>query len=210
VLAIEPTLTGTLFGFFAGTSCCLPLDPRGGASQRELLRYFAAARGTKQASSGVRNWLLTWVVIARLLSNPTSPLKRALAAYRQMDLSHPAPKPTRRPISRTIHRLTAVEIDQAIAGYQAGSTLRELGTRFGVSRHAISRNLKARGVQIRLTSMVSEEIEAAAALYASGLSLAQIGSQLGYDATTVHLALRAAGVQMRDTHGRDRASDAGA
>jgi hypothetical protein len=90
-------------------------------------------------------------------------------------------------------------------GYQAGSTLRELGSRFGVSRHAIS-SLKARGVQIRRTPMVAGEIDAAATLYASGLSLAQIGSQLGYNATTVHLALRAAGVQMRDSQGRKRLS----
>jgi lambda repressor-like predicted transcriptional regulator len=140
------------------------------------------------------------VVLLVKLSNPTSPLKRALAAYRQMDLSHSTPRPTRRPASRTIHRLTATEVDDAIVGYQAGSTLRELGVRFGVSRNAISRNLKARGVQIRSTSLTAR----AAALYAGGLSLARIGSRLGYHATTIHLALRAAGVQMRDSHGRER------
>lgn len=139
------------------------------------------------------------------LSNPTPLLKRAFAAYRQIDLSCPVARPARRPGSRTIHKLTPAKVDEAVVRYQAGSSLRELGSRFGVSRYAISRNLKARGVKLRRTPMTVREIDEAVTLYASGLSLASIGSHLGYNATTVHLALRAAGVQMRDTHGRERA-----
>ena len=147
------------------------------------------------------------VVLLVELSNPSSPLKRALAAYRRMDLSHPAPGPAPRPASRVIHRLTAAEVDEVIAGYQAGSSLRELGSRFGVSRYAISRNLKIRGVRLRLNSMAAKEVDEAVTLCASGLSLARVGSRLGYDATTVQRALRAAGGQMRDSHGRERLSE---
>lgn len=129
------------------------------------------------------------------------PLNRALAAW--IDLSRPAPRPVPRPASRFIHRLTAAEVNEAVAGYRAGSSLRELGSRFGVSRYAISRNLKARGVKLRHTSMAIREIDEAVVLYADGLSLARIGNRLGYHATTIHLALRAAGVSMRDTHGRE-------
>lgn len=158
---------------------------------------------TEQASYLVRNEIQT-VVLWRHLSNPTSSLRRALAAYRQLDLASPCPRRAPRPVHRTIHRLTATEVDEAVAAYQAGMTLRKLGTRFSVSREAVTRNLKARGVPIRGRSMTPAEIEQAASLYAQGMSLAPIANGLGFRVATVHLALRAAGVAMRDTHGRER------
>jgi len=144
------------------------------------------------------------VVLWRLLSNPTSPLKRALAAYRKIDLSLPCPNPANRQPRRVIHRLTATEVDTALAEYSAGATLRELGARFRVDRTAVARALKARGVRLRRMPMTPAEVREAAVLYREGLSLAQVAHCLGHRMTTVHLRLREVGVQMRDAHGKER------
>ncbi len=111
---------------------------------------------------------------------------------------------TRR-VHRTIHRLTAAEIDDSIAGYQAGATTRQLGRTFGVDRRTVARTLASRGVELRGAPMTLGHVEEAAKLYAQGLSLARIADRLGYHTTTIHLRLKSAGVLMRDTHGRERA-----
>jgi len=144
------------------------------------------------------------VVLWRQLSNATPQVKRALAAYRKLDLSDGCPTPASRPARRTIHRLTASEINEAADAYCAGATLRELGAQFGVSRHAVARSLKAHGVRLRRTPMTPGEIEDAARFYTCGLPLARIANSLGYPAATIHLALRTAGVPMRDPHGSER------
>jgi hypothetical protein len=113
------------------------------------------------------------VVLWRHLSNPISSLKRALTAYHRIDPSAHCPTSAARPTHRTIHRLTATEVDEAMADYRAGATIRELGSRFGVDRHAVARALKARGVQLRRTRMTTAEVQEAAKLYAQDLSLVQ-------------------------------------
>jgi AraC-like DNA-binding protein len=143
------------------------------------------------------------VVLWRQLSNPSSPLKRALTAYRRIDLSGPCPRSAPRSLPRTIHRLTPAEVDEAVAGYKAGATLSELAARLRVDRKTLSPHLKARGVQLRRT-MTPAEVEQAVKLYAQGLSVARIADRLGYHTTSVYLKMRAAGVPMRDAHGRER------
>jgi DNA-directed RNA polymerase specialized sigma24 family protein len=96
------------------------------------------------------------------------------------------------------------EIEQAIAGYAAVEIVRQLGTRFGVSRHTISKHLKARGVQLRLSSLTPEEVQEVIRVYAEGQSLARAGEHFGRDASLIHLTLNRAGIQCRDSHGRER------
>jgi len=72
-----------------------------------------------------------------------------------------------------------------VEAYRAGGSVRELGSRFGVSRYAITPDLKVGGVQLRRTPMATSEIDEAATLYASGLPLAMVGSQLGYQASII-------------------------
>ncbi len=142
------------------------------------------------------------VVLWRQLSNATSQVKRALAAYRKLDLSEACPTPASRPVRRTVHRLTAREIGEAAEAYRTGATLREVGAQLGVDRKTVGRNLKARGIQLRRKAISPEEIQQAAQLYEQGFSIACIAEKLGYHGTTIHLRLKAAGVVMRDTHGR--------
>ena len=148
------------------------------------------------------------MVLRGQLENPSPTVTRALSAYRKQD-SHGVQQPKRR--HRTVKsqkRLSEREIDEAIAGYEAGATLRQLGTQFDVSRHTISKHLRARGIQLRLSSLTPDEIEEAKQLYAQGLSLARVGQHFNRDASLIHLTLRRAGVQCRDPQGRDRPTDA--
>ena len=144
----------------------------------------------------------TLVVLWRQLSNATSQVKRALAAYRKLDLSEARPTPAYRPARRTVHRLTTSEIEAAAAAYQAGATLREIGMKLGVDRTTVGRNLRVHGIQLRRRPISPEDVQHAALLYNQGLSIARIAEKLGYHGTTIHLRLKAAGVAMRDTHGR--------
>ena len=142
------------------------------------------------------------VVLGRWLSNPSSPLKRALRAYRKLELT-PATCIFRahNPVGRA-KWLNATQLTQLVAGYQAGATVYELADQFGVHRGTIARRLKAQGVELRCRSINEAEIARAIELYATGLSTAKVGAKLGRDHSTIWHALRAAGVQLRDTHGR--------
>ena len=151
------------------------------------------------ADGSIKNPL---VVLWRQLSNATSQVKRAVAAYRQLDLPEACPTPEPRPARRTVHRLTASEIDEAAEAYRAGATLREIGAQLGVDRKTVGRNLRAHGIQLRRKAISPEEIQHAAELYEQGLSIARIAEKFGYHGTTIHLRLKAVGVVMRDTHGR--------
>ena len=145
---------------------------------------------------------VTMVVLWRELSNVTSQVKRALAAYRKLDLSQPCPTPVSHPAHRTLHRMTASEITEAATAYGAGETLREIGMKLDVDRKTVGRNLKAHDIQLRYRPISPEDIYHAAQLYEQGLSIARIAEKLGYHGTTIHLRLKAAGVVMRNTHGR--------
>ena len=144
------------------------------------------------------------VVLRGQLENPSPALERALAAYRRLNLAtcgvDPVdPAPARRPV-----RLTAAVLDRAVADYEAGATLKQIGAQLGVSRQTLSARFKARGMQLRFRRLSDGEIAEAVRLYEQGLSLARVGEQLGRDASLIHLVLQREGVQRRDAHGRER------
>jgi transposase-like protein len=99
------------------------------------------------------------------------------------------------------HYLPPADVDAVIQCYQAGSTIREIGTTFGVGRETVSSILKSHDVRIRNQSLEPEAVALAIDLYRSGLSLAKVGNELHCDASTVRLALEGSGVPRRDTHG---------
>jgi hypothetical protein len=71
--------------------------------------------------------------------------------------SRPRPKsstPTRR------HRvyLTAQQVDEMAAAYQAGATTKELASEYGIHRHTVSIYLRRRGEPRRHEPMGSEEV----------------------------------------------------
>jgi len=137
------------------------------------------------------------VVLARSLSNSTSsPLSRAIMAYRRLSLSG---TPCRRPslVPKRAKWLNAAEMARLVEHYEAGATVYELAAEFGIHRTIISQRLKGAGVEMRFTPLTKEQTEAAVALYETGLSLADVGWQLGFNSSTIHRALRQRGVNMR-------------
>jgi DNA-directed RNA polymerase specialized sigma24 family protein len=93
---------------------------------------------------------------------------------------------------------------ELVTSYQAGATVHELATKFGIHRHTVSKHLRTAGVRLRLDGLNLDQIDQAEQLYCSGLSLARIADRLGVTANTVHARLRERGVPMRDTQGRVR------
>lgn len=146
------------------------------------------------------------MVLARLFSNSTSsPLSRAIRAYRRLNLSG-APPERSRWVPKRAKWLNDTEMARLIEHYKAGATVYELAVEFGVHRTIISQRLKGAGVAMRLQPLTVDRAQEAAALYATGMSLADVGTQLGVHASTVLTALRQQGVEVRKPweHPRDR------
>ncbi|WP_255204925.1 helix-turn-helix domain-containing protein [Actinomadura sp. BRA 177] len=92
-------------------------------------------------------------------------------------------------------------MQQLVDDYLDGSTVYQLGERFGVSRQTVSRLLKRHGVTMRMAGMSQEQIDEAARLYEAGQSLARIGAHLGFNDMTVRSRLIERGVKMRPRQG---------
>jgi hypothetical protein len=81
-----------------------------------------------------RSDLRFWVVLWRHLSNPSPALKRALKAYRELDLSRVSrPSTPRRQVKQAV-RLSAAQVTRLVERYQSGATVYELAAEFGVHR----------------------------------------------------------------------------
>jgi len=144
------------------------------------------------------------VVLQGELSNPSSPLVRAVRAYRRLDLADPRPnRPPRAPLKRFVW-LTPDQAATVVERYQAGATVYELGRQFGISRKTVSAHLQRAGIPTRYRLLDGQAVAQATRLYLDGWSLARIASHFNVSPSTVHTALRQAGVPMRDSHGRVR------
>ena len=110
------------------------------------------------------------------------------------DPTAPVPKRPMRRIPGRARQLSADQVEELIAGYQAGATVYDLGDRF---------ILKRNGVSMRRHGLSPQQTDESARLYEAGWSLARIGQKMTVDPTTVLTRLRERGVQTRDTHGRE-------
>lgn len=120
------------------------------------------------------------------------------------DASSPAPpRPSRAKVG-TARQLDAVETHALIDAYRAGSTVYQLGPRFGIDRRTGGQILTRNGVPTKHPGLTEGDIDQAVQLYGEGWSLARIGERLGVTATTVHRRLRERGVAMRSTSGAAR------
>jgi hypothetical protein len=99
------------------------------------------------------------------------------------------------------HRLSSGEVDELVAGYQAGTGVNDLATQFGVNRDTVFAILKRREVVRRPRGIPSDLVERAVSDYRAGLSLAVIGAELSVDPATVSRTLRKAGVSLRPRRG---------
>ncbi|RSM77813.1 hypothetical protein DMH04_34410 [Kibdelosporangium aridum] len=116
----------------------------------------------------------------------------------------PEPQLTKRDRPRRGRQLDHDQIQQLIAGYHSGSTMYELGDRFGIERRTVSNILHRHGVPMRRRGLSPDQVDNAIHLYNLGWSLARVGQHLGVAHTTVLAKLRERGVPTRDTHGRPR------
>ncbi|GAB3394099.1 hypothetical protein GCM10027360_86970 [Amycolatopsis echigonensis] len=120
------------------------------------------------------------------------------------DPTEPAAPAVERPKPRRARQLDADQVQELIAGYEAGATVYELGGRFGIERRTVSNILHRYGVPMRRRGLSPEQVDDAVHLYNLGWSLARVGGHLGVDHTTVLTKLRERGIPTRDTHGRPR------
>jgi hypothetical protein len=141
--------------------------------------------------------------------NPKDQVK-ALEQLREklpsLDTLLPATAKQDRP--RRARQLGADQIQELIAGYEAGSTVYELGAQFGIERRTVSTILHRHDVPMRRRGLSPEQVDHAIHLYNLGWSLARVGGHLNVDHTTVLTKLRERGVPTRDCHRRPR-SEAG-
>ncbi|MGC7102615.1 helix-turn-helix domain containing protein [Amycolatopsis lurida] len=117
--------------------------------------------------------------------------------------------PTKRDRPQRARQLGSDQIQQLIAGYQSGSTVYELGDRFGIERRTVSNILHRHGVPMRCRGLSPDQVDDAIRLYNLGWSLARVGDHLGVNHTTVLNKLRERGIPTRDTHGRPRVEAGG-
>jgi hypothetical protein len=104
----------------------------------------------------------------------------------------------------TQRRLEQTEIDHLRAAYLDGDLVRDIATRFGVSRTTVIGHVTRRGLPRRSDIGWSQsELRTAADLYAEGDSLAAVGERFGVDATTVATRFRRAGLTVRSRRGWD-------
>jgi hypothetical protein len=141
------------------------------------------------------------VVLGRWLSNPSSPLHRALVAYRKLKLSEVS-RPVSRPVVKRAKWLNATELAQLVERYEAGATTYELADHFGIGRETVAKRLKAEGIKLRRNKLSESDVARAIELYTTGLSTIKIGILLNRRHSTVWYALKTAGVQLRGAHER--------
>lgn len=145
------------------------------------------------------------MVLARLFSNSTSsPLSRAIAAYRKLDLSNPGRRRATQVKRKRALRLNAAQLARLVESYQAGATVYELGNQFHIDRKTVSIHLRRQGVASRYQPPSDEVVDEMIRLYESGLSIARVSERIGVNASTVFTYLRERRVRTRDTHGRER------
>ena len=115
---------------------------------------------------------------------------------------------TARPgLHRTQTRLRPVEVDDLVAAYRAGDSVKQLADRYGVHRTTVIAQLGRQEVQLRptFTSWDHDALTAAVAYYASGASLATVANRFGVDPSTVANRFRRAGITIRPRRGWARA-----
>jgi DNA-directed RNA polymerase specialized sigma24 family protein len=138
-------------------------------------------------------------------SNTTAQVSELEALLRKLpDRSVPVQRAPRGPLPGTARQLEPDEVQELIAGYQAGATVYELGKKFGVNRKTVSQILHRHDVPMRRRGLAPEQVDEAVRLYEQGWSLARIGQKFDVDATTVRRRLQERGVRMRDVQGRTR------
>lgn len=102
--------------------------------------------------------------------------------------------------------LTDAEVDELVAAYEAGATLRGLAKQFHIHRLTAAAHLARRGVPVRRAGLDSAQAKEAARLYEAGWTLVQLGRRFEVDAQTVRRTIARQGASIRPG-GRPRRRD---
>lgn len=97
------------------------------------------------------------------------------------DLTTPVPASVRLPKPGRAKQLDEAQVRELVSTYQAGSTLRELGKRFGISRQTVSTILQRKNVELRQRELGAEQVDELVRLYEAGWSMARIAERLQVD-----------------------------
>lgn len=107
------------------------------------------------------------------------------------------------PSFRIADRIGEANIAELIARYEAGATMRELASRFGMARTSVANLLRAEGIRLRPQTKPIP-LDDAASAYVAGDSLAIIATRYSVSASWLQEQLLAAGVAMRPRRGGRR------
>jgi transposase len=113
-------------------------------------------------------------------------------------------RPSAKPPRRVRRRLTPAAIQQLCAHYQAGSSTRELATRYGLSKTAATALLREREIPIRRQGLSDQQVRQAVQLYEAGSSVVQVARTMNLPASSIYDALQRASVVMRARHSPGR------
>lgn len=120
--------------------------------------------------------------------------------------SHPVPapiEPARVPTRSLRRRLRPQAIEQLVARYTAGETIRGLSREYSVSRSGLCQLLQDEGVALREQGITPDDAENAVRLYESGLTIKQVVAHIGYSYGRIRTVLHEHGATMRRS-GRGR------
>jgi hypothetical protein len=100
-------------------------------------------------------------------------------------------------------RFSKAQVEQVVARYEAGATVRELVAEFGFDRTTVIRQLRRNNVELRphVRKLTDLKVTEAAQLYSTGLSTVKVGAIFGVDAETIRKELIRAGIPLRPRRG---------
>ena len=143
------------------------------------------------------------VVSMRQHSNSAFPQKLdKLDQLKTTHVDHFAQQDSARTATQAQRRVSADEVAELIAKYEAGATVKELAVLYGLHRGTVSAQLTRHGVDRPPRGLSPEQTLEAARLYITEeWSLARIGEHLGVSSATVRHRLIRAGISLRPRRG---------
>jgi hypothetical protein len=107
----------------------------------------------------------------QLSNSDRTPLRRAIEAYRRLDLSRVPVVSTPTRAVRRATRLGPNQLDRLVERHESGAQMVELAAEFGIDRRTISHHLRKRGVALRPYPPTDSQVDEMVRRYESGLPL---------------------------------------
>jgi hypothetical protein len=120
---------------------------------------------------------------------PTHDLDIGTAQDLTSEKAQPA-RPIPRSATRTARPLKPAEVDEVIAGYRTGRTMKQLAVEFRIDRRTVSSYLRRAGIARRRGGLDQEQTREAARLYEAGWSAGRLAERFDVSADSVLKVLR--------------------